>query len=125
MTTTPEAFDVQAHVLDHTGAFYDWFDSVTVNPITGDLWLVASQDAAEYLIGHVNPPDSRLRTFTPDQVWGVIQAEHVEWQHADPANYDARYYADLVGERFDDLDGDMNVVDSLLQRLAFGEIVFG
>lgn len=121
----PEAFDIQEHVLDHAGALYDWFDRASVNKVSGNLQIVAAADTAEYLIDYNDPRSSRLREFTPDQVWAVILKEHEDWKKINVSNYTARYFADLVAERFDDVDGDMNVIDEILQQLAFGESVFG
>lgn len=130
----PDAFNIQEHVLDHAGAFHEWFNDAYVEsagPHRGKLRIIAASDSREYLFEAA--PDSeqyggpRSRLFTPDQVWAVILQEHTEWQPIDPtpANYIANYYADLVAEHWDDLDGDMNTTDTILQRLAFGETVFG
>lgn len=121
--TAPEAFDIKEHVLDHAGALYEWLAGAWATDL-GYLRIEAADDTAEYLVVADYSTGPTVRDFSADEVWEVILEQNKLAQEVIPGSYTARYYADLVAGNWDDLDGDMNVIDSLLQQLAFGEVVF-
>lgn len=117
-------FNIEEHLLDHAGAYYEWFRDADVDA-EGNLVIWVSADAVEYA-GDVDPKTGK-KVFTPAEVWTVLLATLAEFTAAgwDADDYEYRYLEDTLAGRFDDADGDMNVIDGLLQRLAFGELVYG
>ena len=119
-------FDMQSHVLDHAGAYYDWFDDVRVHAPDGNLHITVADYAAADA-GNTDPRQSRTKVFTADQVWTALRESVAEstangFDHSD---YEHAYLEDTLSGNFDDADGDANVIDSLLQKIVFGESVFG
>lgn len=120
----PEQFNLQTHILDHAGGLYDWFYDARV--VSDDTLVIRVwPESVEYLVqGQESDTVPYARVFSREQVWETIVNQYYHWGGF-PDDYEVKFYSDLVHQHWDELDGDMNVIDSLLQRLAFGELVYG
>lgn len=102
---------VQA-ILDHSGAYYGWWQTVTPHE-DGTITLAVVEEYAE--------DDFRAEaTITENELREAIKALVVF-----DDTYEDNFYIDMLRGTYDDADGDMNAVDSILQRALFGEVIFG
>ena len=111
MTSTTSA------ILDHAGATYWWFASVTLKG--KNIEIVMDED---YL---AEVGDETLRTSATLTTADIRKAAE-KLRDENPADtYEGRFYRDILARNWDDADGDMNAVDALLQTAMWGEPIFG
>lgn len=103
-------------ILDHAGAYYPWFYIVD-----------RKDDGTVQVIGHTEytadvPEIRNTATLTVAD----LRASMVALLAADTLNdYANGFIADTLAGRYDDADGDADVVDCILQHAMWGTVIFG
>ncbi|MGN6325798.1 hypothetical protein [Pseudolysinimonas sp.] len=116
----PDGFDVEAHLLDHAGAYWPWITDVYVEP-DGVVTIIPSVDPEYEVID--GPLAGDGHSYTPQQVIDAMRKLVDEDRYG--TDYDTGFYIGTLAGEFDDVDGDQNTVDLVLQTLLWGEPIFG
>jgi len=103
------------------GAFYPWFDSVTLNPNGRTITITANP---EY-----TGDDNTLRMSATIGAGDIRRAlvAILAYTHTpgdEYHSYESRAYRDLLARDYDEYDGDANTVDCVLQVALWGSVVF-
>jgi len=109
--TKTKTIDPQT-LIDHAGAFYEWFATVEINE-DGNLHIVADENPND-------DSDAPEVVITAERLHEVVAATHAA--NCFP-EYAQNFFADLL-DGSDDADGDMDAVDIILQRAIFGAAIY-
>ena len=101
-------------LTDHAGAYYPWFASVEVRGTSLHV---------EGNTGYMGDDSLRASaTLTAGDLRKAALKLDNEWHGED---YEGRFYRDFLRRQWDEMDGDQNTVDAILQTAMWGELVFG
>lgn len=102
-------------IEDCAGAWYSWFEKVEVRGTK--LYVKVDESQRE------EGEDFRIEaTLSATELRTAAQALLASDAYGE---YEDRFLRDLLARRWDDVDGDQNIVDSLVQQAMWGTVIFG